>query len=183
MRIMKSILLGAAIAAVVTAAGCGQKKTEGNAAEGPSATPAVSSPSVAPANNEKQISIQSFYSDADLSKLVAKETSIRYSKDEDKYLASLGALKKSPSAELVSLCPNTTFTSAKLNQGKLTVDISLPDEDRLGSPGEGMLLEAFSKTLFQFSEVQSFELLVDGKKPDSLMGHYELPALFTRNSN
>ncbi len=38
-----------------------------------------------------------------------------------------------------------------------------------------MLLEAIQKTLFQFPEVDSIDILVDGKPADSLMGHMELP--------
>jgi hypothetical protein len=36
-------------------------------------------------------------------------------------------------------------------------------------------MQAIPKTLFQFQEVKTIELLVDGKKLDSLMGHVDLP--------
>lgn len=62
-----------------------------------------------------------------------------------------------------------------LKDGQVTVDLSLPDAARLGSPGEEMLLDALKKTLFQFSEVKTIEILLDGKQVESLMGHMELP--------
>ncbi|WP_438445865.1 GerMN domain-containing protein [Gorillibacterium sp. sgz5001074] len=181
---MKTVLLCTAVTAVLIA-GCGDRKI---ASQGPSATPSASSSASSPAavppspsaEAEKTASIQSYYGNADMSALVAKPASIRYAKENEKYLAALNALKKSPSADTLSLCPDITFRSVKAAEGALTVDLTVPDKSRLGSGGEAMLLEAFKKTLFQFSEVQSFEILVDGKKTDSLMGHMELLYPFKR---
>ncbi len=183
------ILLGVAVSLSLVATGCGAK--ERNAASTPAATgtPAVSvapSQSAAPATpspvQEKEAAIKAYFGQAngDNTALVEKQVNIKFDKDENKYLAALNALKKSPSADAVSLCPKTTFLSAKLDSGKLSVNLNLPDEDRLGSAGEGLLLDAFRKTLFQFNEVETFEILVNGKKPESLMGHFELPEWFKR---
>lgn len=183
------VLLGAAVSLSLVAAGCGAK--ERNAASTPSATgttavSAAPSQSTAPATpspvQEKEMAIKAYYgpSNGDNTALVEKQVSIKFDKDENKYLAALNALKKSPSADAVSLCPKTSFLSAKLSSGKLSVNLNIPDEDRLGSAGEGLLLDAFRKTLFQFNEVETFEILVNGKKPDSLMGHFELPEWFKR---
>lgn len=180
----KPILLCAAIAVCLSVTGCGQKPSGASGVvSSPSSTPAVTqttAATVSPSPAQKQAVIQTYYSNPDGTALVAKEASIRYAKDEDKYAAALNALKTSPSSDAVSLCPHVKFNSAKLEDGKLTVDITLPDEDRLGAFGEGLLLDALRKTLFQFTEVNTFAVLVDGKKTDSLMGHYELPELFKR---
>jgi ABC-type glycerol-3-phosphate transport system substrate-binding protein len=178
MRIVKSALLCASLAAALTAAGCGARENGSAVTPASSASPAASASSTPAAPQE--LAVQAFYGNADVTALVQKEVKISYAKEEAKYLAALNALKKSPAPDAFSLCPNTSFTSAVINSGKLTVNLSLPDEDRLGSAGEGMLLDAFRKTLFQFKEVEAFEILVDGKKPESLMGHYELPSVFNR---
>ncbi|MNJ00980.1 hypothetical protein D3C73_1604640 [compost metagenome] len=44
----------------------------------------------------------------------------------------------------------------------------------MGSGGEVLLMDALKKAVFQFSEVQALDILVDGKIVDSLMGHVEL---------
>lgn len=183
---LKGVLLCASVTAVLVLAGCGAKQ-QGNAS-GPAASvqPAVtaavsSSPAATPTTAPvKRLAIQAFYSNDDASALVQKEVAIQYEKEEGKYLAALNALKKSPSTDGTSLCPHTKFISAVLQGNKLSVNLTLPDEDRLGSAGEGLLLDALRNTLFQFKEVESFEILVDGKKPESLMGHYDLPVWFTR---
>jgi hypothetical protein len=41
-------------------------------------------------------------------------------------------------------------------------------------------IDALQKTFFQFDEVQSLELLVDGNQIESLMGHVELEHPMTR---
>lgn len=182
-------MLGVAVSLALVAAGCGAKERNAASTTAATGTPAVSaapSQSTAPATpspaQEKELAIKAYFGQAngDNTALVEKQVSIKFDKDENKYLAALNALKKSPSTDAVSLCPRTTFLSAKLNSGKLSVNLKLPDEDRLGSAGEGLLLDAFRKTLFQFNEVETFEILVDGKKPDSLMGHFELPEWFKR---
>jgi hypothetical protein len=178
MRNKKIILLCSAIGLMMSAAGCGEK--QGSV---PSAPAVSASPSVVPSPSVKQTPIHVFFGSKDLTALIQKETTISYTRDEDKYLAALNALKISPSADAVALCPNMTYHSAKLAAGKLTVDLKLNDQDRLGSGGEAMLLDAFKKTIFQFPEIESFEVLVGGKKTDSLMGHMELQYPFKRSSN
>lgn len=183
------VLWGAALALTMATAGCGAKERNAAPEAAATATPAVTaapSQSSAPASpspqQEQEAVIKVYFSQAngDTSGLVEKQVTVKMDKDMNKYLAALNALKKSPASDLVSLCPRTTFLSAKLASGKLTVNLNLPDEDRLGAGGEGLLLDAFRKTLFQFEEVDNFEILVNGTKPDSLMGHFELPELFRR---
>lgn len=162
--------------------GCGQPKpgvgpdpvnqNSPNASLKPSSSPSVQ-PTAQPGESKK-LQIQSYYSDNDAEKLLMKNVTISYVKEEGKYLAALESLKKSPASDAVSLCPNTSFRSAVLSNGKLTINLTIPASDNLGSGGEQMLLDAIQKTLFQFTEVQSIDLLVDGKPVESLMGHVEL---------
>lgn len=181
MRHQKTILLCAAIGFMLSAAGCGEKPGSDPKKGAAPTPPSVSSPSVEPSPSAgKQTVIHTFYGNADSTALVQKETVIRYDRDDDKYLAALNALKRSPGTDAVALCPNMTYRSAKLTAGKLTVDLTLSDQDRLGSGGEALLIDAFKRTLFQFPEIESFEILVDGKKAESMMGHMELLYPFKR---
>lgn len=75
---------------------------------------------------------------------------------------------------------NIELLSATFDQGKLTLDVHIPDEARLGSGGEILAIDALKGTFFQFDEINSIDLLVDGEATDSLMGHAELEHPLTR---
>lgn len=136
-------------------------------------------PPVTSQPEQQTLTIKSYYTDDQLNDLMEKSTEISFKDDADKYLAALEALKESGDSSLLPLW-KVEFLSAKLSDGKLTVDISLPDEARLGAGGEALALEALQNTLFQFEEVESIELLVDGQQVESLMGHVELEYPMTR---
>jgi hypothetical protein len=107
--------------------------------------------------------------------LVEKEGSITYEADADKYKKTLLKLQTAPDTSVVSLFKGITIQTAQLQDGLLTVNMTITDQGRLGAPGEALLLDAFKKSIFQFSEVKTIELLVDGKKTESLMGHMDVP--------
>ncbi|AEI41396.1 GerMN domain-containing protein [Paenibacillus mucilaginosus] len=185
----------AAAIAVLLAAGCGQKAPlsgeapvtppQNAASPAPAAEPgpqgntttepAKETPKPEPKTEEKQLTIKAYFSDAQLEKLVEKSVKVTYQADKDKYLAALNSLKKAPDTETITLFKGFTFKKAELKEGLLTVDLSMGEESRLGSGGEELLLQALQKTLFQFEEVGSIDVLLDGKPADSLMGHMELP--------
>lgn len=187
----RHIITVAAIAAVMLS-GCGQTKPMNGSQ--PNGAPAISpqteqaqtsgngSSTQTPAPSPEQLTkvIKTYYSDADFTKLVEQQAKIQFKQESDQYLAALNQLKKSPDDKTVSLCKEILFKSAVLKDGKVTVDLSMPDSARLGSSGEEMLLDALKKTLFQFSEVKTIEILLDGKQVESLMGHVELQYPFKR---
>ncbi|MNY78319.1 hypothetical protein D3C86_2185150 [compost metagenome] len=59
--------------------------------------------------------------------------------------------------------------------------MKIPEDAHLGASGEDLALQALLKTSFQFDEVKTVDILVDGKSVDSLMGHVELEHPFSRN--
>lgn len=163
----KRILLGLLLAAAVS--GCANGK---QTADLPSPGQTGSAQNEAPA--AKQMKIKAYYGDESLSKLNEREVAITYTTDAEKYEAALNALKTAPEG-LTPLCKGIVFRSVDFSGGDLVVDLTISDEGRLGAPGEQMLLEAIRQSLFQFAEVKSIDLLVDGKKAESLMGHVSLP--------
>ena len=70
----------------------------------------------------------------------------------------------------------TKLKSIKVKDGVATVDFSEDLSKRFtgGSTGEEMLVGSIVNTLTEFSEVKSVQLLVEGKKVDSLSGHMDL---------
>lgn len=162
----------------VTAVGCGQAKQPNNNAAQPSAAtqPSLSptpTPSAAPVMQET--SIQSYYSDESASNLETRTVTIRYEKEQDKYAEAFKALQTAPDKQAIPLLEGLTLKSASVKDGELVLDVSLKPDGRLGSGGEAMLLQALQKTMFQFQELKSIDVLLDGKQVESLMGHMDLP--------
>ncbi|WP_135557736.1 GerMN domain-containing protein [Paenibacillus cymbidii] len=172
---------------LTAAAGCGtdkQTKRGAEASSSPVATtapsPAQASPQASPSPQLTSKSIRVYYGDLDAMKLVEQETTIRYGADAAKYEAAFNALRQSPDSKQVALLAGVALLSAKAESGNLTLDVKVEDTGRLGAPGEQLLLDALRKTMFQFEELKTFDVLVGGKKTESLMGHMDLPHPFAR---
>jgi hypothetical protein len=177
-----------ALCAALTAAlaGCGAKDKPAaapnadSASKPPATTNAAGSdtPKTVTSEPQKQqqtATVQTFYGDENGTVLVAKKATISFTDDESKYIAALNALKKAPDSKTISLFDGFTFRKASLSKGDLRLDVSINEDGNLGSPGEELLLQALQKALFQFPEVTSIYVTVDGKQVDSLMGHMDLP--------
>lgn len=116
--------------------------------------------------------IKIYYPDDELMELGEQTAHIQYENDSKKAEAAFLALKKDGSNGEVSLWKDIELLSAKVEDGGAVVlDVHVPDEARLGAPGEVLALEAIQKTMFQFDGFQSLDILVDGKQTESLMGH------------
>lgn len=190
----KLCTLGLLVVLLVLSSGCGQKPQSSSSNKENNAgsniqTPAAATPQAEetkpqnePANpDRKSIKIEAYYTDDQMLELKKEEQEIAYQEEKDKYLEALKALQNSSKQELFPLWGKAIFKSASLKDGQLTVDLELPDEARLGAGGEALALDALKKTLFQFSEVKTIELLVDGQKIDTLMGHVEIEQPLSRN--
>jgi ABC-type glycerol-3-phosphate transport system substrate-binding protein len=156
--------------------GCGKVKQTNTAAEG-SSNPDVSVspvPTIAPEVG-KPITIILYYGNENGDELVPKEVTLEPSTNTSQYLETLNALTKSSDEKAIALFDGFTFHSADLKDSTLNIDLTLPTESKLGAPGEDLLLQSLKKTLFQFKELSAIEVLVDGKKVESLLGHVELP--------
>ncbi|GAB6990235.1 GerMN domain-containing protein [Paenibacillus pini] len=123
---------------------------------------------------EKKQKIDVYYTDPQELELKKSQQEIKFSDDIHKYKEAYKALQNSLDKELIPLWSKIELKSLDIKNGALTMDIHMPDEARLGSGGEQYALDALSNTMFQFDEVKSLELLVDGKKVESLMGHVDL---------
>ncbi|MGZ7445355.1 GerMN domain-containing protein [Paenibacillus sp. TH7-28] len=198
----KGWIMGMLVVLLLLSSGCGQKPQTapttgtGNAdSNGAVGEPVAAAPQNAGetqgsqgADNGKEpeqppqqtASIEAYYTDDNMLELTKETRQISFVSDKDKYLAALKTLQSSEKS-LFALWENAVFHSATLADGVVTVDMSLPDEAHLGAGGEALAIEALTKTLFQFPEVNAIELLVDGEKVDTLMGHVELDHPLSRN--
>ncbi|CAM2793355.1 GerMN domain-containing protein [Paenibacillus sediminis] len=190
---------------LVTAAGCGQKPTAAPSNSG-SKSDTVQGQSRAAlsngagsntesqktevnntvkdnANKTQKAIIKVYYNDDQATKLVEAQKEISFESDIQKYEAALKALQTSDDPKLFPLWPKVIFKSVKIHNGDLTIDLTLPDAARLGSEEEQFALDSLKKTLFQFEEVKTIDILVDGKQVDSLMGHVDLDHPMKRDSS
>jgi hypothetical protein len=160
-------------------AGCGNKPATdpGNAEPAPNPTQSNGSTSSAPdAVSKETQEIEVGYVDAELTQVKTKKATIEFSNSNEKYTQAFDMMQRSDDPEYISLWSNIGLESLDFQEsdGTITLNIHIPDEARLGSGGELLFLDVLQQTLFQFEEIQSIQLLVDGKETDSLMGHVEL---------
>jgi len=137
------------------------------------------------ADEQKEETIDVYYTDDQLMNLVSSKATITYtgSKASSKYTAAFQALQTSKNAGFVPLWSKMELKSLKFENGQVVLDIHKPTEAQLGAGGESFAISALAKTLFQFEEVQSIEVLVDGEKVESLMGHVDLEHPMTRDNS
>lgn len=197
----KMWIAGVLVLLIAISAGCGQKPqvapvpgqpnettgsatnngdTETNAPERNNSNSSSNTGSTGAENDVITASIETYFTDDQMMELIKESKQITYKQEKDKYLTALQALQSSDT-QLFSLWGKVQFHTADLKEGQLVIDITLPDEARLGAGGEALALDALKQTIFQFSEVQSIELLVDGVQVDTLMGHVELEHPMNRN--
>ena len=181
MKIMKSMLALFMLLMLLLAVGCGaddkSKGADTPAADKPAATDkkdaGAKNGSAKPA---EKIGIKVYYSDDNGMKLVAETRTVETTQD-GKYKAAMESLLSGTKAKgVITIIPKKTkLKSVAVKDGIATVDFS---EDLVknfagGSTGEEMLVGSIVNTLTEFPEVKSVQILLEGKKVDSLAGHLD----------
>jgi hypothetical protein len=173
--------------------GCGdQEKTNNDgssnavaASPSPSADPAfgageepaeeTSAPSAVEEGKADAVEISVFGADPELLEMRERKASVANGSEAEVVQAALAELmKETDDGTTVSMWKDVQLLSSKLEEGVVTIDIQIPDESRVGAPGETLMIETMKSTLFQFPFVQSFDILVAGEAVESMMGHVEL---------
>lgn len=165
-------LLAAGVVLALSLSGCGAKQT----------SQLGSSPSGGQSEPSK-MEIKVYRTDDQLAELKEQTASISYTSEEEKLTAALGALADADPNGGISLWKGVEFKKVTFKDGDAVADIHLPTESRLGAPGEQLALDALRKTVFQFDEIKTFDLLIDGQAAESLMGHVELDHPMKRDDN
>ncbi|WP_068617237.1 GerMN domain-containing protein [Paenibacillus tuaregi] len=159
-----------------------ENKEPANTANGAGQQDQTEPPKKDPQDDKKTLSIRTYYTDNDMMDLKEKQREISYKNDKEKYEEAFKSLQSSEDDKLFALWQKVKLKSVDLKSGELTIDIELPGEARLGAGGEVLAIDALKRTFFQFNEVKTIELLVDGSKVDTLMGHEELEHPMTRSA-
>lgn len=173
MKMFKARGLLAVIILSAAIIGCGvQDKPTNNPGNTIVEPVSTASPSSQPKAEEREVII--YLTDAELVETIEKPVKLSYESDADLVLSTLAELQKDADENVLALWKPIEIKSVELTDGQVTLDIHLPDEARLGAPGELLVIETLKKTLFQFDFVKAIELLNDGEEVETLMGHVEL---------
>ncbi|OUM96729.1 MAG: hypothetical protein A9Z00_03875 [Thermobacillus sp. ZCTH02-B1] len=130
------------------------------------------------------VPVKYYVTNEEMRDLIEKQTTVLPAGPGEVYRLAIEALRlEDEAAGEYSLWKHAEFRRVEMKDGVLTVDLALPDEARLGSMGEALALEAITRTAFQFDEVEALDILVDGERVDSLMGHVELAHPIPRNAD
>ncbi|MFS0873443.1 GerMN domain-containing protein [Paenibacillus xylanilyticus] len=163
---------------LMIAVGCAQKPVSESGTNEPKQSGSVQPPNnsgtqVEP-NKEQKQTVEVFFADTQVLELEKREVELEFVDNDEKYKKTFEALQNNGDPELVSLWEKVELLSIQYDENTLTLDVHIPDEAKLGTSGELLALEALTTTMFQFDEVKSLDVLVDGEALDSLMGHSEL---------
>ena len=154
--------------------------SEGTTTTTPPSETSTDTPTTSESNEKKTITV--FYTDEEELELHKASAEISYASDDAKYKAAFESLQQSKDNKLVPLwSKEIELKSVQFKDGALTLDIHMPDTARLGAGGEVFAMDALKQTFFQFDEVKSLDLLVDGQQTESLMGHVDLEHPMTRS--
>jgi spore germination protein GerM len=145
-----------------------------NQAEAPKVDVPLVSASPTVQDQSKEASVNVFYADSELIQLHRQSMKVNYRTTEEKIMQAFERLREKPAPPLISLFQSITFQSIQLKDGMLIIDLSIPAEGHYGASGEELTVRALIETAFQFDEVKSLDILLNGKKEETLMGHMEL---------
>ena len=181
MKIMKSMLALLMLLTLLLAVGCDADDKSKGADTSAADKPAVTDKKDAGAKNgsakpAEKIGIKVYYPDDNGMKLVAETRTVETTQD-GKYKVAMESLLSGTKAKgVVTIIPKKAkLKSVAVKDGIATVDFS---EDLVknfagGSTGEEMLVGSIVNTLTEFPEVKSVQILLEGKKVDSLAGHLD----------
>ena len=193
MRKIKYILLAMLMLAMTVAAGCTNQTAKGvDNGSASSVTAESNAKAGSPENSSAakkentSLTIKVYYPDDQGMKLIAVKRTVKTDK-VDKYTAAMDSLMEGTKEKgQTTIIPK----QAKLKSVKVQGDTAYVDFTQAlvknfvgGSTGEEMLVGSVVNTLTEFPEVKNVQILVEGKKVESLSGHLDLTTPLSRMGN
>lgn len=121
-------------------------------------------------------SLKVYFSNEDGTKLVPKSNA-KPATGEDKYTSVIKALiagtKENGAVSMIP--PSTKLRSVEVKKGIIFVNFSKDIIEKFngGSAGEIMLVGSIVNTLTEFPEIKAVQILVEGKKIETISGHMD----------
>ncbi|SDP31628.1 GerMN domain-containing protein [Selenomonas ruminantium] len=192
MKKLRAVLLVLLTITMLCAAGCSDdKKNSADIGDNPTVTAEKNKAPTPVQDKDKntakgKLTVKVYYPDEQGLKLVPVQKTVKIGSD-DKYTATLKALLDGTKEKgLATIVPK----QAKIKSVKVQGDTAFVDfDDNLikkfigGSTGEEMLVGSIVNTLTEFEEIKKVQLLVEGKKIESLSGHLDLTKPVERMDN
>ena len=192
MKKLRAVLLVLLTITMLCAAGCSDdKKNSADIGDNPTVKAEKNKAPTPVQDKDKntakgKLTVKVYYPDEQGLKLVPVQKTVKIGSD-DKYTATLKALLDGTKEKgLATIVPK----QAKIKSVKVQGDTAFVDfDDNLikkfigGSTGEEMLVGSIVNTLTEFEEIKKVQLLVEGKKIESLSGHLDLTKPVERMDN
>lgn len=131
-----------------------------------------------------------YFSDNQAMYLIAEKRAVEVPKNADQIFLLETAVKQliaGPKSQDLSATfpPETRLLSVKVENGTAIVDFSqeLQTKHWGGSTGEMMTLGSLTNTLTEFQGIQSVQILLEGQKIDSLLGHLDTSSPLRRDES
>ena len=173
MTSIAAVLTAAAMLAL--AAGCGDAQKPAQA-DSPAQTAQTKETEKPAQVKPKEMQVNVYYPRNDGTGLIAVRRKVNTEKD-DKYTAALKSLLTGTKekGQTTVIPKKAKLRSVTVKDGVATVDFSKELQQNFsgGSTGEEMLVGSIVNTLTEFPEVKSVQILLEGKKVDSLAGHLD----------
>lgn len=191
-KYLRYMLMGIAIFTLVVTAGCGGD-SNGKGAAGGDSSSSVQAENTAPASSassssgaqkkDQKLTIKVYYPNDQGTKLIAVKRTVTLDQQE-KYTAAMESLMEGTTEKgQTNIIPKEAkLKSVKVKDGTATVDFSQDLKKKFvgGSTGETMLVGSIVDTLTEFPEVKNVQILIEGKKVETLGGHMDLTQPLTR---
>lgn len=182
-KLRKTVAAAMILFALFVTAGCDQESAPGGVqAELPAGAKAQGAQEGGQAQKPPQDEdVKVYFANEDGTKLIAKS---KPKAAQDKFRAAVNALIAGTGDKgAVSMIPKgTKLRDIKVEQGVAYVDFSqdLVKKFNGGSTGEIMLVASIVNTLTEFPEVKAVQILIEGKKVETISGHMDTSEPFKR---
>lgn len=168
------VLLGLLLVCLVFAvSGCEKDGSSGTNNQGKQVTDIANKQRNSTADH---MEIKVYYPNNEATKLVAVKKEIK-AEGNTKYRGAVEALMEEPKdSNLTAIFPKQAKLLGVTVSGdtaKVDFDKALVEKFNGGSTGEEMLVGAIVNTLTEFSEIKKVQILIEGKKIESIKGHVD----------
>lgn len=181
MKHLKTILATLLVLVFIIMTGCaaeqGLPKSSDGADKAKSSSAAIDSNATDKTTGKSAVNmVKVYFPSEDGSKLIVKEKPA--SPEYDKYTAAMKALLQgSRDQGVATIIPEgTQLQGIKVdkNIAYVSFNAAMVKKFNGGSTGELMLVSSIVNTLTEFPEIKSVQILIDGKKVETLSGHLDL---------
>jgi germination protein M len=128
----------------------------------------------------KSFLLETYYSNTNLTDLVAIEKTIQWIAPNTKYEIAFNALTLSPGTDVIPLWQQSYLRNIEFTNGQLQIDLSEDELRSTGSSAERLMILSILKTMFDFPEVKEITLTIDGELTETLSGHMQINQPFTK---